>query len=136
MCRENDGKGLHMLFYRCDKCGNFVTFLGEKTSATPVCCGQEMTELKANTTDAATEKHVPEVTVDGNTVKVVVGSVEHPMLEEHHIAFIVVETDKGFHKKDLVVGERPAADFELTADEKPIAVYEYCNLHGLWKKDL
>jgi superoxide reductase len=58
------------------------------------------------------------------------------MLEEHHISFIVVETNQGFHKKDLTVGEAPAAEFALTDGEKAVAVYEYCNLHGLWKKDL
>ncbi len=125
-----------MVFYKCSVCGNFVTFVEDKKAGTLVCCGQDMVELKANTTDAATEKHVPAVTVDGNKVKVVVGEVEHPMLEEHHISFIVVETNHGFHKKDLTVGEAPAAEFSLTDGEKVVAVYEYCNLHGLWKKEM
>lgn len=125
-----------MVFYRCNKCGNFITFLEAKTACTPTCCGEPMTELTANTTDAAQEKHVPDVKIDGNKVTVKVGSVEHPMLEEHHISFIVLETTQGYQKKDLTVGAAPCAEFMPTEGEKPIAAYEYCNLHGLWKKDL
>ncbi len=123
-----------MVFYRCGKCGNFVTFLGEK-KATPVCCGEPMTEVIANTTDAAVEKHVPVITVDGNKVTVRVGSVNHPMLEEHYIQFIILETKKGCQKKDLKPGEEPAATFVLTDDDQPVSAYEYCNLHGFWKAD-
>lgn len=125
-----------MLFYKCKGCGNFVTFLTEKTACTPKCCGEPMTELKANSTDAAQEKHVPVVTVDGNKVSVVVGSVAHPMTEEHYIQFIVLETADGFQKKDLKPGSAPRAEFALTEGEKPVTVYAYCNLHGLWKADL
>ena len=95
-----------------------------------------MRELKANTTDAAQEKHVPEVSVEGNLVKVKVGSVEHPMTEEHHIAFIYLETENGVARKDLDHTGKPEAVFALAEGEKPVAVYEYCNLHGLWKKEL
>ncbi len=95
-----------------------------------------MRELKANTTDAAQEKHVPEVSVEGNLVKVKVGSVEHPMTEEHHIAFIYLETENGVTRKDLDHTGKPEAVFALAEGEKPVAVYEYCNLHGLWKKEL
>ena len=125
-----------MLFYRCEGCGNFITFLGEKTACTPKCCGTEMKELIANTTDAATEKHVPVVEISGNTVTVKVGSVAHPMLPEHHIEFIVLETENGFQKKDLTVGAAPEAVFVIADGEKPKAVYEYCNLHALWKADI
>lgn len=124
---------VNMQFYRCMKCGNFVTFLTEKTACTPKCCGDPMTELVPNTTDAATEKHVPAVTVEGRTVKVRVGSVDHPMLPEHYIQFIVLETKTGFQKRDLKPGDAPAAEFALADGEEPVAVYEYCNLHGLWK---
>ncbi|MGN1021941.1 MAG: desulfoferrodoxin family protein [Lachnospiraceae bacterium] len=125
-----------MLFYKCEKCGNFVTFLGEKSGCTPMCCGQEMTEIVPNTTDAAQEKHVPDVTVSGSTVTVKVGSVTHPMLPEHYIQFIILETSKGFHKIDLKPGEAPEAVFTLAEGETPIAAYENCNLHGLWKKEI
>ena len=125
-----------MKFYKCEKCGNFVTFLGEKSGCTPMCCGETMKEIVPNTTDAAQEKHVPDVTVDGKTVTVKVGSVTHPMLEAHYIQFIILETSKGFHKIDLKPGEAPEAVFTLAEGETPIAAYENCNLHGLWKKEI
>ena len=121
-------------FLRCKLCGNIITFL-EASGVTPVCCGETMGELTANTEDASTEKHVPEVTVEDNKISVVIGSVEHPMVEEHYIQFIVLETDNGLHVRFLAAGQEPKAVFELNG-EKPISVYEYCNLHGLWKKDI
>ena len=124
-----------MLFYKCNLCGNFITKKKKKTAVTPVCCGKTMTEITANTTDAAQEKHVPVVNGDSDTVHVNIGSVDHPMLEEHYIQFIVLETSKGYQKKDLKPGDAPCASFKLTDGEKAIAVYEYCNLHGLWKTE-
>ena len=120
-------------FYKCEMCGNVVVKLVD--SKVPiVCCGQKMQELVPNTVDASNEKHVPVVTrLDNNTIKVEVGSVAHPMTEEHHIAFVYVETDKGGVKVDL--SDKPEAVIALD-DAKPIAVYEYCNLHGLWKTEL
>ena len=125
-----------MEFYKCKKCGNFVTFLLPKTAVTPKCCGDDMEKILPNTTDGATEKHVPVVRKDGNTYTVCIGDVEHPMMEEHYIQFIILETETGFYKKDLKPGEKPEAVFILGEGEKPIAAYEYCNLHGLWKKDI
>ncbi len=123
-----------MLFYKCDECGNFITFLGEK-AATPACCGKPMKEVAPNTTDAAQEKHVPVVSIDGDKVNVRVGSVDHPMQEEHYITFIILETNMGFQKKDLHPGEEPSANFVLAEGEKAVAAYEYCNLHGFWKAE-
>lgn len=121
-------------FLRCDHCGNLVGVINDKN--VPIsCCGQNMTELVANTTDAANEKHVPAVEIDGDIVKVSVGSVEHPMGEDHYIEWIFVETDKGGQKVALKPGEKPYAEFNLHG-AKAIAVYEYCNLHGLWKVEL
>lgn len=100
-----------------------------------MCCGQKMTELVPNTTDAATEKHVPVIEVSGNEVTVKVGSVEHPMLPEHHIAFIILETTEGTQKKFLSVDGKPEAKFVLAEGEKVVAAYEYCNLHGFWKAE-
>lgn len=121
-------------FLRCEHCGNMVGVLND--SGVPmICCGEPMKELVPNTTDAANEKHVPVVTVEGDILKAVVGSVEHPMEGAHYIQFIFVETDKGGHRRALKPGEKPEAEFNLHG-EKPIAVYEYCNLHGLWKKEL
>ncbi|MGO5314125.1 desulfoferrodoxin family protein [Bilifractor sp. LCP19S3_H10] len=125
-----------MLFYRCDGCGNFITFLTEKTACTPKCCGETMKELTPNTTDAATEKHVPVVSVENGTVTVKVGSVAHPMLEEHYIQWIILETKNGFQKRDLKPGDKPEAVFALADGEEPVAAYEYCNLHGLWKAEI
>ena len=88
------------------------------------------TELVANMTDAATEKHVPVITVSGDEVKVEVGSVEHPSLDAHYIEFIVLVTETGMQMKWLKPGMKPEAVFKVT--DKPVAAYEYCNLHGLW----
>ena len=125
-----------MLFYKCAHCGNFVTFLTEKAACTPMCCGVKMEEVVANTVDAAKEKHVPAVTVDGNLVKVAVGSVAHPMMDAHYIQFIILETKKGYQKVDLKPGQEPAAQFLVAEGDAPVAVYEYCNLHGLWKAEI
>lgn len=93
-----------------------------------------MTLLEPNTTDAAGEKHVPVVTrVDDQTIKVEVGSVAHPMLPNHHIAFVYVETERGGVRVDLK--DEPQANI-CVGNEKVVAVYEYCNLHGLWKTTL
>ena len=94
-----------------------------------------MTALEAGVVEASREKHIPEVFVRESEVEVVVGSVIHPMSEEHSILWVSLETDKGSHRIDLEVGKEPRAVFALK-DEKPIAVYAYCNLHGLWKKEI
>ncbi len=120
-----------MKFYVCEHCGNKITFV-ESKGVPVMCCGQKMTELVPNTVDAAQEKHVPVVEQDGDKVVVKVGSVEHPMVEEHLIQWVAVETEKGSQIKYLKAGEKPEAVFDL-AGEKLVAVYEYCNLHGLWK---
>ena len=122
-------------FYRCDHCGIIVGIV-EEGGGTLVCCGEPMRALEANTTDAAQEKHVPVVEVNGNTVTVCVGSVLHPMLEEHHIAWIALETNQGMQRKELLHTGEPKAVFALAEAEKAVAAYEYCNLHGLWKKEL
>ncbi len=122
----------NLKFYRCKGCGKIAVIL--KDSACPTkCCGEPMEELTANTVDAAVEKHVPVVTREGNKLTVSVGAVEHPMLEEHYIQFIALETEKGFRIAYLNPGEKPVVDF--LADEKVTVVYEYCNLHGLWKTE-
>lgn len=119
-------------FYICKHCGNLVGVIHE--SGVPmVCCGENMTEIKANTVDAAKEKHVPVITVSGSTVTVAVGSVEHPMTAEHYIQWVYIETEKGGQRKSFKPGDKPVVSFALTADDKMVAAYEYCNLHGLWK---
>ena len=122
-------------FYRCDHCGNIVTFLND--AGVPVmCCGQKMTELVPNTSDGAGEKHVPVVAVDGSRVTVQVGSVEHPMLEAHYIQWIIIETKQGYQKKTLAPEQKPVAEFALAAGDEVVGAYEYCNLHGLWKAEV
>ena len=121
-----------MKFYRCEHCGNIITFV--HSAGVPVmCCGQKMTELVPGTADGAAEKHVPVVEVQGSTVQVKVGSVEHPMLPEHFIQFIAIETKHGSQIKYLQPGEKPQASFVLADGDQLVAAYEYCNLHGLWK---
>lgn len=121
-------------FYKCNHCGNIITKTVDK--GVPVlCCGEPMAELTANTTDAATEKHVPVVKVDGHKVFVEVGEVTHPMTEEHLIQFVYLETEHGGQLRNFTAADEPKVVFCL-ADEKAVAVYEYCNLHGLWKKEL
>ena len=97
--------------------------------------GEKMEILEPNTTDAAGEKHVPVIKQDGQNVVVEVGSVAHPMLEEHHISFIILETKNGFSKYDLKAGDEPKAVFTLAEGDEVVAAYEYCNLHGLWKAE-
>lgn len=118
-------------FYVCKHCGTLVGAIERKV--VPVCCGETMTKLEANTMDASQEKHVPVATVKGNTVHVAVGSVAHPMESDHYIPWIYLETEHGGQRKVLNPGDAPAADFALTADDKALAVYAYCNKHGLWK---
>ena len=121
-------------FYICEHCGNIVEMVNN--AGVPImCCGQKMTALKAGVVEASHEKHIPVVAVNGNTVRVDVGSVEHPMTEEHSILWVELVTDRGTQRKSLEVGKPPVVTFELS-DERPIEVYAYCNLHGLWKYDI
>ena len=120
-------------FFKCNQCGNVVVKLVD--SGVPVvCCGEKMEELVPNTVDASGEKHMPVVTLVGEgRIKVEVGSVPHPMTEEHHIAFIYVETERGGIHVDLK--DKPEAEIYV-GDENVVAVYEYCNLHGLWMAEM
>ena len=118
-------------FYRCERCGNIVALI-KKGGGTLTCCGQAMTKLEANSTDAAKEKHVPVVTKEDGKIKVAVGSTPHPMLPEHHIEWIALVADDKVELKYLKPGEEPKAEF---AEVKSGTVYAYCNLHGLWKTE-
>lgn len=114
-------------FYK-NKVTNEISFTREEIN------NPDFILLKANTTDAAVEKHVPAVTIDHNDVHVEIGSVIHPMTEAHHIAFIALVTDRKMVRKNLSFTGEPKADFKLEDGEKVLEVYEYCNLHGLWVK--
>lgn len=120
-------------FYKCEHCGNIITKL--VNGGGPLnCCGQPMTELKANTTDAAQEKHVPVIAVNGGKLSVQVGEVLHPMTPEHSIQVILVEQGDKVRYTTLTPDRQPKAEFEIEPG-KPFTVYEYCNLHGLWKAE-
>ena len=119
-----------MEVYKCEACGNIVEVLhGGKGDL--ACCGQPMKLFKANTVDAAKEKHVPvvEKTADGVTVKV--GEVAHPMEEKHYIEWIEIIADGSVYRQFLKPGDAPEATFKVTADQ--VTAREYCTLHGLWK---
>ncbi len=121
-------------FYICRHCGNIVSII--KNAGVPlVCCGEKMQELIANTTEASQEKHLPVVTVSGEKVRVSVGSAIHPMTEQHSIEWIYLETEKGGQLWTLRPDEAPEAEFAL-ANQRAIAAYAYCNLHGLWKTEI
>ena len=121
-------------FYICEHCGNIVGMI-HNGGVPMMCCGQKMTKLEAGVVEASHEKHIPVVTVEGNTVRVNVGSVTHPMSEEHHIAWVYLQTNRGGQRKCLDVTGAPEVTFAL-ADETPVSVYAYCNLHGLWKTEI
>lgn len=155
----------HALFYRCERCGNIVALL-KSGGGTLSCCGQDMTKLAANSTDAAQEKHVPVIVREGGKIKVTVGSVAHPMTQEHFIEWIALVTENKIEVVHLKPGMEPKAEFTYTDEpdeviytgendeevlncegqpcnfvlhENPakfIEVYAYCNLHGLWKTEL
>ncbi|MGI6721576.1 MAG: desulfoferrodoxin family protein [Anaerovoracaceae bacterium] len=121
--------------YRCEHCGNIVVMV-YNSGAPLMCCGEKMKLLEPNTVDAAQEKHVPVATVNGDKVSVKVGSVEHPMTPEHYIGGILLETDKSLQIRWMKPTDKPEAEFVVAPGEKPVAVYEYCTLHGLWKANV
>ena len=121
-------------FYMCEHCGNIVGMIND-AGVPLMCCGQKMTKLIPGTVEASVEKHVPVVTVGCGFVTVAVGEIAHPMTAEHSILWVYLQTDKGGQRKCLEVGADPVVTFAL-ADETPVAVYAYCNLHGLWKTEV
>ena len=121
-------------FFICKKCGNIVGMVYD--SKQPLsCCGEAMQELVPNTVDAAKEKHVPAICIDGNQVHVHIGSTEHPMAPEHYIEWISLQTKQGNQRKILKPGQKPEATFALCEGDEVEAVYAYCNLHSLWKSE-
>lgn len=121
-------------FYICRRCGNLVGMIHD--SGVPmICCGEKMEALVPNTVDASGEKHLPVAVMDGNVLRVHVGSVDHPMLPEHFIEWVYVQTEHGVQRKALKPGDAPEVSFCL-GDDKATAVYAYCNLHGLWMTEL
>lgn len=123
-------------FFVCERCGNLVGLL-TKQFAPLVCCGEKMKELVPNTVDASNEKHKPDYSFDASSgiLTVKIGEIAHPMEDAHHISFVYVETENGGQRKCLEVEGKPEVSFSFK-DDKPVAVYAYCNLHGLWKTDI
>lgn len=121
-----------MKFYRCQYCGQIVTIVND-TGMPIICCGEVMEGMVPGTTDASLEKHVPVYEVKDNKVNVTVGSVEHPMTEDHYIEWIAIQTREGNQRKLLKPGDKPKAEFALVDGDEVLAVYAYCNLHSLWK---
>ena len=121
-------------FYICRHCGNLVHMIHD-AGVPMMCCGQKMDELLPNTVEASGEKHLPAVTVEDGAVHVNVGSINHPMIPEHYIEWIYVQTENSGHLKIRKPGDDPSAAVCL-GDDKPLAVYAYCNLHGLWMTEV
>lgn len=130
MILERGNTMVEVSFYRC-KDNGAVVFTTNST-ITPSCCGEPMELLVAGSTDGASEKHVPFVERNGSHLVARVGEVNHPMLDEHYIEWIAVASSKGLQISHLNPGEEPVAEFEVPEGEA-VVVYEYCNLHGLWK---
>ena len=121
-------------FYICRHCGNLISMV-HNAGVPVVCCGQKMDPLVPNTVEASGEKHLPVFSIEDGVVSVSVGSVAHPMIPEHFIEWVYLETEKGGQRKAFSPGEAPEVKFWL-GDDKPVAVYAYCNLHGLWMTEV
>ncbi len=119
---------MNIRFFKCSKCGNIITSSNESIT----CCGEKLTELIPNKTEAATEKHIPVLNIEGTTAFITVGEILHPMLEEHYISWIYVITNKRVIKYDLLPNNEPKVELPLLKNEELIKVYAYCNTHGLW----
>ena len=119
-------------YYKCPVCGNIIEVVNGNVSRVK-CCNQELVLLNANTEDAAVEKHVPVYEKDGEEIIVKVGEVIHPMEEKHYITFISLVTDSKVIRVDLNPGDKPEVRLPY---EKDAIIYEYCNLHGLWKNEV
>ena len=119
-------------FYICEHCKKIVAVVKD-TFVPLLCCGTKMKEIIPGTTEASLEKHIPVFTVENNIVTVTVGSVEHPMLPEHYIEWVSLQTKSGNQRKALNPGDKPVVQFALTPGDEVEAVYAYCNLHSLWK---
>lgn len=121
-----------MKLFKCKKCGQIVMKVEEKPCGI-FCCGEEMEEMIPNSTDASAEKHIPVYEVKDSRVYVKVGAEEHVMTPEHHIAWILLKTNRGIMLRKLDLDKGPTMVFTMCEKEEVEEVYEYCNLHGLWK---
>ncbi len=122
-------------FLVCKNCGNVAEMLYD-CGVQMICCGDYMENLEPGVSDGAVEKHVPVCKVEGNIIEVQVGQVAHPMLPEHYIGWIWLETKNGGSRRELEAGDEPKAVFTLAPGDEAVAVYAWCNLHGLWKTEI
>ena len=122
-------------FYSCRKC-DVIVGLVEGSAKGLTCDGEPLEMMRANSVDASREKHVPVVSVAESIVSVKIGSAEHPMTAAHHISWIYLQTKKGGQRRALTIDDKPEAKFALVDGDKPVAVFAYCNLHGLWVTEL
>jgi len=124
-----------LVFYQCLSCGN-IAYMAEDSGMTPVCCGEKMIRLEPKTRDNGMEKHVPSVTwLDECTLRVHIGSVDHPMEEGHHIVFICLEMKDGVEIRRVATRKKACVDFNCCRKDA-VAVYAWCNIHGMWCKSL
>ena len=121
-------------FYICATCGKIIAIVNDVKVPT-ICCGEKMTEIIPGTINASTEKHVPIFKIENNKVYVSVGEAEHPMVEEHYIEWISLQTNFGNQRKLLKPDQKPEVCFAILDGEEVESVYAYCNLHGLWKNE-
>lgn len=126
---------MELKFFKCNHCGQIIIKLVD-TGVPVFCCGEPMEELIPDITDGALEKHVPDVQITDNRVCVNVGEVDHPMIPEHFITDIVLESKRGYQVCPLAPGQAPHADFMLDEGDAPVRAYAYCNIHGLWVKEI
>lgn len=119
-------------FFRCAHCGQIIAKV-KSTGVPVICCGEPMQKIIPGTVDASVEKHVPVYEVNGNVVTVKVGAVEHPMIPEHYIEWVSIQTKQGNQRKMLKPNSKPEVKFLIDANDEIEAVYAYCNLHDLWK---
>lgn len=118
-------------FYKCSICGNVIDII-ENSGHKIMCCGKPMEMIEPNTVEASKEKHLPSAMIDGDNITVRVGTVEHPMLDEHYIKWISVMSANRVQRVSLYPHQKPEAVF-IVPEQGDVSIFEYCNLHGLWK---
>lgn len=123
---------MNVRFFICNHCGNTIAMITD--NGVPIkCCGENMKEIKSESSDGAPEKHIPIYKIDGKTITISVGETEHPMTPEHYIDWVCLESENGFQFKKIKSYMSPEVSFSLTEDDKLKNVYAFCNLHSLWK---
>lgn len=128
---------MELNLYYCEICKNLIEVLNTNPTVKVSCCGKEMKKIEPNTVDAATEKHIPFVNIEDNTLYISVGEVLHPMTNEHYISRIYVLDDLGnMQKISLNSSDTPEISVNFNENAKKLKIYSYCNLHGLWKKEI